>query len=113
MGVPALEAAADAAAGEGEGEAAVAAAPRRARKTKITYNEYQNIGQMLARHLKDCEDRSQQVKEEDLIGWYMEQVEEDIQTEAQLFEKQHLVQLIISRLIDKDRVIVVARASDD
>lgn len=99
--------------GEGAAEAAGDAAPIRPRRMKITYAEYQRIGQMLATHLVRMEDASEEVKEEDLIAWYMEQVEEEIQTEAQLFEQQHLVQLIINRLIDKDRVIVVYRLSDD
>jgi len=85
----------------------------RPRKMKITYYEYQRIGQMLAAHLARQENAGEEVKEEDLIAWYMEQVEEDIQTEAQLFEQQHLVQLIINRLIDKDRVIIVYKSSDD
>jgi len=85
----------------------------RARKMKITYDEYQRIGQMLAKYLAQQEDAGEEVKEEDLIAWYMETVEDQITTEAELFEQQHLCQLIISRLVDKDRVIVVARPSED
>lgn len=50
---------------------------------------------------------------EDLIAWYMETVEEDIQNEAQLVDQQHMVQQIIMRMINKDRVILVYRESDD
>merc|ERR1740116_55105 len=101
----------------GEAGAAVAAAvdpaQRRPRRVKITYGEYERIGQMLAGYLKSKEASDEDVREEDLIAWYMEQVENEIQTEAQLFEQQYLVQLIINRLIDKDRVIIVLRPSDD
>jgi DNA replication licensing factor MCM6 len=83
------------------------------RKMKIPFNEYQRIGQMLAGHLAREAEAGQEVKEEDLTNWYMEQVEEEIQTEAQLYEQQTKVQHIINRMINKDRVIVVARASDD
>eukprot|EP00747_Dinoflagellata_sp_TGD_P141345 gnl/TRDRNA2_/TRDRNA2_176112_c0_seq2.p1 gnl/TRDRNA2_/TRDRNA2_176112_c0~~gnl/TRDRNA2_/TRDRNA2_176112_c0_seq2.p1 ORF type:complete len:804 (-),score=206.95 gnl/TRDRNA2_/TRDRNA2_176112_c0_seq2:265-2652(-) len=103
----------DGAAAEGEDGAGGAEAARRPRKVRITFAEYQRIGQMLCAYLARQEEAGQEVTEEDLIGWYMEQVEEDIQTEAQLFEQQHLVQRIVSRLIDKDRVIIVYRASDD
>lgn len=48
-----------------------------------------------------------------MIAWYMEQIEEDIQNEAQLLEQQSLVQLIINRMIDRDRVILVYQASED
>merc|ERR1719174_103115 len=88
-------------------------AGRRPRKMKITYNEYQRIGQMLAAELERKRLEGEEVKEEDLIAWYMEQVEDDIQTEAQLYEQTSLVQLIINRLIDKDRVILVYRQSED
>merc|ERR1712232_129317 len=107
------EAAAEPLAGEagqadGEGPAA-----KRARKMKISYAEYQRIGQMLAAHLARQEQEGEEVKEEGLIAWYMEQVEEQIETEAQLYEQTSLVQLVINRLIEKDRVIIVYRQSDD
>jgi len=96
------------------GAGAAAADPsRRQRKMKITFAEYQRIGQMLATELARKEQEGAEVKEEDLIAWYMEQVEEDIETEAQLYEQTSLVQLIINRLIEKDRVIIVYRQSDD
>ena len=99
-----------------DGEAAEAAAAEvaaRQRKVRITYAEYQRIGQMLAAQLARSEDTGDEVTEEDLVAWYMEQVEEQIETEAMLMEQQHLVQLIINRLIDKDRVIIVYRPSED
>merc|ERR1712151_1338978 len=84
-------------------------APAKPKRAKITYQEYQRIGHMLTKYLADKEEEEVEVKEEDLIAWYMETVEEDIQNEAQLVEQQHLVQLIINRMIDKDRVILVYR----
>lgn len=89
------------------------AGPAKAKKTRITYHEYQRIGHMLTKYLADKEEAHEEVKEEDLIAWYMETVEEDIQNEAQLVEQQHLVQSIINRMITKDRVILVVRESDN
>merc|ERR1719359_503872 len=99
--------------GAAEGEAGAGAAPRKPRKMKITYDQYVRIGNMLCAELARKEQEREEVKEEDLIAWYMEQVEEEIETEAQLFEQTNLVTLIINRLIDKDRVIIVYRPSDD
>merc|ERR1719189_3110038 len=87
--------------------------PTKPKKTRITYSEYQRIGHMLTKYLADKEEEHEEVKEEDLIAWYMETVEEDIQNEAQLVEQQHLVQVIIARMINKDRVIIVYRESDN
>jgi DNA replication licensing factor MCM6 len=89
------------------------AAARRPRKAKISYAEYERIGKMLAGYLARQEQDGEEVKEEDLIAWYMEQVEDEIQTEVQLYEQTHLVQLIINRLIDKDHIIIVYRQSED
>jgi len=103
----------DAGASAAAGGAADAGQRQRPRKQKISYNEYQRIGQMLAAYLARQEQEGEEVTEEDLVAWYMEQVEEEIQTEAQLFEQTNLVQLIITRLIDRDRVIIVYRQSPD
>merc|ERR1719504_82466 len=71
------------------------------------------VCQMPAAELERKRLEGEEVKEEDLIAWYMEQVEDDIETEAQLYEQTSLVQLIINRLIDRDRVIIVYRQSED
>jgi len=97
-----------------EAEPANAAdAARRPKRMKITFAEYQRIGQMLTRHLASQETEGMEVKEEDLCAWYLEQIEDEIQTEAQMIEQQTLVQKIVERLIEKDRVIIVYRASED
>jgi DNA replication licensing factor MCM6 len=83
------------------------------RKTKVSFPDYERISRMLVQYLADQDQAGVEVKEEDLTNWYLEQVEDEIETEAQLVEKQHVVQLIISRLINKDRVIIVYRASAD
>mmetsp|Transcript_50305 Transcript_50305/g.90315 ORF Transcript_50305/g.90315 Transcript_50305/m.90315 type:complete len:823 (+) Transcript_50305:64-2532(+) len=98
-----------------EGEAAEDgdAVPKQPRRVRISYGEYTRIGQMLLRHLVQQDAAGEEVKESDLISWYMEQVEEDIQTEEQLYQQQHLVQLIVTRMVDKDRVIIQNRQSED
>eukprot|EP00927_Polykrikos_kofoidii_P071582 TRINITY_DN6783_c0_g1_i1.p1 TRINITY_DN6783_c0_g1~~TRINITY_DN6783_c0_g1_i1.p1 ORF type:complete len:841 (+),score=146.80 TRINITY_DN6783_c0_g1_i1:59-2581(+) len=98
---------------EGGGEGVEANAAQRPRRMRITWEQYQRIGMMLAQHLHQKEETGEEVTEEDLIAWYMEQVEEEIESEAQLLEQQHKVQLIINRMIDKDRVIVPLRQSED
>jgi DNA replication licensing factor MCM6 len=86
---------------------------RAPKKLKVTWAEYQRIGQMLARYLHQQAEEGRMITEENLIGWYMEQREEVLQTEAQLFQEQNLVQLIINRMIEKDRVLLVYKKSED
>lgn len=107
------EAAAPERADDGDGGATVAGAPARPRRLRISYGEYQRIGQLLAQHLAKQEAAGEVVQEQDLIAWYMELVEDTIRTETELFETQHKVQMIIARLIDKDRVIIVYQPSTD
>jgi DNA replication licensing factor MCM6 len=90
-----------------------APAERRPRRMRLTFAEYQRIGQMLIRYLAQQFAADVEVKEGDLITWYMEQIEDSIQTQVQLLEQQHLIQAVINRMIDKDRVIVVVRPAED
>ncbi|CAJ1328176.1 unnamed protein product [Effrenium voratum] len=94
---------------EEEGEAA----PQRHKRVRITHPEYMRMGQMLLRHLAEKDAAGTKMTEGDLITWYMERVEPDLVTEEQLFQQQHLVQLVVSRMIDKDRVILVTQPSKD
>lgn len=96
-----------------EGDDAEETAKPAARKMRITFKEYNQMGQMLARYLHRQEEDGNLITEEDLIGWYMEQKEADIDTEAQLFEQQTLVQYVINRLVEKDRVLLVWKTSED
>mmetsp|Transcript_148344 Transcript_148344/g.210709 ORF Transcript_148344/g.210709 Transcript_148344/m.210709 type:complete len:819 (-) Transcript_148344:115-2571(-) len=99
-----------AAAAEGEqeagggGEGGQAARPKRLR---ITHPEYMRMGQMLLRQLAEQDAAGVVVKESDLVTWYMEQADQDVRTEEELFQQQHLVQLVINRMITRDRVILV------
>jgi len=105
---------ADAAAEGAEGVAADQAAAQAARgRHKISYAEYQRIGMMLVRYLNDQFEADKETTEEDLMDWYMESIENEIETEAQLYEKQRLVQNIIRRLVDRDNVIIAAKLSAD
>jgi len=89
------------------------AAPAAARKRKITYADYTRMGHLLGRYLQRQEDDANMITEEELMVWYMDQKEEDFESEAQLLEEQALLQLVINRMVDKDRVLLVARTSDD
>jgi DNA replication licensing factor MCM6 len=99
--------------GEAQDEAAAAAAPGRARKMKLSYAEYQRIGKMLAQYLEGKQRENVPVTEAELLYWYLEQIEAELKSEAMVVEQQHLIQLVIHRLIEKDRVILVYKESED
>jgi len=88
-------------------------AQKKAGRKKISYDVYNRIGNMLAGYLAREAEEGRIVMEEDLVAWYLEQVDDEIQTEAQMMEHVSLVRLIINRMISKDRVIIVQQASAD
>merc|ERR1711941_91490 len=96
--------------GEQAGEEAQ---PRQRGKVKISFAEYTRIGLMLVKYLDEQEKSGAEVTEEELIQWYMEQIEEDLKTEAEMYEQHYKVTNIIKRMIEKDRVILVYRQSED
>ena len=49
----------------------------------IAYDKYQSIGWKLGQYLWEQEQDSVAVTEEDLFTWYLEQIEADIEAEAQ------------------------------
>jgi len=93
-------------------DAAGAAAPV-ARKMKLSYAEYQRIGRMLAQYLESKQKEGESVTEAELLYWYLEHIEAELKTEAMVMEQQSLIQMVINRLIEKDRVILVYKESDD
>lgn len=94
-------------------DSGIAGAPAAPRRMKISYADYEHMGKQLTTYLARQEEKGEEVKESDLISWYIELIEDQIQTEAQLMEQQHKLQLVINRMIDKDRVILIARPSED
>jgi len=113
-GMPAEEAEADAQADLDAGDEGAAGDDKGARrKVKLNFSEYQRIGRMLAQYLEEKQKENESVTEGDLIYFYLEQIESSLTKESMVIEQQHLIQLVIRRLIDKDRVIIIYKESDD
>jgi len=96
-----------------EEEEEVEEAKRKTKRVRITLPEYMRMGQMLLRYLAEQGSAGEVVTEGGLITWYMEQVESELVTEEQLLRQQYLVQLVVSRMIEKDRVILVTGPPQD
>ena len=68
---------------------------------------------MLAMHLDQEEESLRTVTEEELILWYIQQVESSISTESVLHDTQRMLELIIDRLVKKDKILIVLEESSD
>jgi len=71
----------------------------RKEKTKIQYDKYVQMMNLIVRRL-DEDDRAggQGIDRDELIMWYLERVEEDIATEEQHREEAQLVKKVLKRL---------------
>ncbi|EHY56949.1 MCM DNA helicase complex subunit mcm6 [Exophiala dermatitidis] len=106
---------ADAAHGDEAGPAAAAAdntsgaaAPHRP-PTKITFEKYHQIQNMLASRIRDLEDSTGEGPEHnELLLWYLEQIEDTINNEEELHAERSLAKKVLKRMV-KDNVIIAIR----
>lgn len=69
-------------------------------KTKITYDRYMQILNLLVRRINEDElTTGQGVEEEELTTWYLEQREEEINDEQELEDEKVLVKKVIKRMV--------------
>lgn len=88
-------------------------ARRKPKRLMIGYAEYERIARMLAMHLDAEEEQLRTVTEEELIAWYIMQVESGIQSETVLLDTQRMIELVIERLVNKDKILIVLEESKD
>ncbi|KAI9675945.1 MAG: MCM DNA helicase complex subunit mcm6 [Trizodia sp. TS-e1964] len=89
----------------GQASALASSRPR----TKITHDKYMSIMNMLARRVNDDETTSGEgVEQEELIIWYLEQKEDEIDTEEELAQERELVRKVIKRMV-KDNIFMQIR----
>lgn len=80
--------------------------PVKKEKTKITYDKYISILNMIIKRLKEGEKQDTEgVEEEDLIQWYLEQKENEILTENALMAENSLIRKVLKKLV-KDHYIM-------
>ncbi|RAK71206.1 MCM DNA helicase complex subunit MCM6 [Aspergillus fijiensis CBS 313.89] len=91
-----------------EGEPAQQTQPPRTR-TKITYDKYMKILNLLVRRVRDDESMSGEgVEQEELLVWYLEQVESELETEEDLEQERSLAVKVLKRMV-KDNILMPIR----
>ncbi|TPX35566.1 hypothetical protein SmJEL517_g02085 [Synchytrium microbalum] len=87
--------------------------PRASAKLRLPYDEYQRISNAVVAEITRHEGRSQDgsagMRKSELIDWYMESKEDDIETEEQLHAERKKVKAVLSRLINRDNVLIELR----
>jgi DNA replication licensing factor MCM6 len=78
-------------------------------RTKITYDRYMSIQNLLLRQINESEMVSGEgLEEEELITWYLEQVEEDLDDVEAMAAEQILVSKVIKRMV-KENILMPVR----
>ena len=89
---------------------------KKRKKTKISFEEYEAMTNMIATHLRslerdDDDDENEEattLKWKEIIQWYLEQVEQDLGDSVErLEETRKKLMLVIRRLVNVDHVLVV------
>ncbi|KAG8181898.1 hypothetical protein JTE90_026057 [Oedothorax gibbosus] len=80
-------------------------------KLTLTYEEYKSICNVLISCLQKeesrCDDTDYEgMRKSQLVNWYLKEIENEIETEAELIKKKNLVEKVIDRLIHHDQVII-------
>ncbi|KAJ9588557.1 hypothetical protein L9F63_028140 [Diploptera punctata] len=84
------------------------------KKLTLSFEEYRTLSTMLIVHMRNEELRSERgeegssegLKRSDVVTWYLEQIQEQIESEEELVERKGLVEKVIDRLIYHDQVII-------
>ena len=78
-------------------------------KTKITYDKYMSILSLLVRRINaDETSAGTGVEEDELKTWYLEQKEDEINSEEELEAERELVKKVLKRMV-KDNVVMQIR----
>jgi DNA replication licensing factor MCM6 len=78
-------------------------------KTKITYDKYMKILNLLVRRVNEDESRTGEgVDQEDLLLWYLEQIESELNTEEAMGRERELAVKVLKRMV-KDNILMAIR----
>ena len=86
-------------------------------KLKLSYHEYKALSNLIIMYMRREEPRLEDedgegLRRSDVVNWYMQEIEADIDSEAELLKKKILVEKVIERLIYHDQVIIPLTKAD-
>jgi len=78
---------------------------------RITFEEYRKVSNLLIMHMREYEDKARDkdegaLRRNELVNWYLEQVEAELQSEQELTERKVLVEKVLERLVKVDNVLL-------
>lgn len=88
---------------------------REAPKKKLTmsFEEYKNLSNMLVLYMRSEESRAESeddnkggIRKSELIAWYLDQIQDQLDSEEELLERKNFIEKIIDRLTYHDQIII-------
>ena len=78
------------------------------KKLTVTYEEYKQVANLLVMRLRQEEEKEGDLglTRSELTDWYLGEIEADIESIEQLSEKKNLLDLVLTRLINVDKIII-------
>ncbi|XP_064611933.1 zygotic DNA replication licensing factor mcm6-like [Liolophura sinensis] len=76
---------------------------------KLSYEEYRHMANLMVLHMRQKEEGSEEssgLRRSEVISWYLNELEGDIETEAELMERKTVIEKVIDRLVHHDHVII-------
>jgi len=103
--------------GQVNGDAPKEKEKEKKKKLKLSFEEYKAIANLLVLHLRREEEKEEGLdvidpesstgtRKSDLVGWYLGEIQEEIESEEELVEKKVMVEKIIDRLVNQDQVLI-------
>lgn len=82
---------------------------------QLKYDEYLRITNILVYQLRHCEQDQEDagMRRSELIDWFLEQIESEIETERDLEVKRAQIGAVIDRLVNKDHVLLSIKSPGD
>jgi DNA replication licensing factor MCM6 len=97
-----------------EGEEAPPVEKPERQKTKITYEKYAKILNFVVQRIREDEvNQGEGVEQEDLIIWYLEQIEAELDTQEDLARERDLCTKVIKRMVREGMLLRITSSLED
>jgi len=86
--------------GPADGQREASAAPRAGQRTKIVFDDYMRMLNLLVRRINEDEmTLGHGVEHDELVVWYLEQREAELDSQAQMEQERELVRKVLKRMV--------------
>ncbi|XP_054015048.1 DNA replication licensing factor Mcm6 [Hylaeus anthracinus] len=91
------------------------------KKLTMSFEEYKNLSNMLVLYMRSEENRAETstvddaragLRKSELVAWYLDQIQDQIDSEEELLERKNFIEKIIDRLTYHDQIIIPLSTGD-